>query len=1667
MKIRVSAFAACLSVALSAAPQAPVERAAPRRLTAGDCAVRISTNGAITAIERKGAAIKSAMADAAGEVILGGRVFPLARPISVEETPGGLRFLYELPTVPPLRVELAYRLTSAGGSAVLSREITLSSQGAPLGSLGRAPQSGHGPPPATVTAAKFGADVTVRLPLVPFALPPETWLPHKNGTGRALQGDKQAAYHFAGALRADGIPLAVPMVSFVSREFACRVTVTADPYYSALFSPGAVEWTYPGAVGLENGRETRLVSLVLHNGTPADAVDAFYRIALPDVPPGPAWLHDIAMVDYDYLSDGGRGWFADIDALSAALPKEDRPKVLLCLHGWYDFVGRYTFDRLTKTLDPSWTAFSNYPNVKKDFPSNVPVAMTREDLHRRLAYARSRGFRVGLYFADGMNAGDGLPDIFAPQRVLRWGGWQGPDTKGKTYVQNPLCPEVRGFFLDYAKALLEEYGKDLDALVWDETFHVGEGSLGSDAVPGYADRAMMRLTRDITAEVRAFSRRAGRELAFMASDCIGVFNWVTKPPYALVSDGTYQDTHCAPEAWSFGVFPNFRNVLWSCNWEPVTHWDYTEFGAREYQTPVAISNGWGDYCGFAAMSPEMKKKVLDLFSWRKKFPTRFEIGDDLPAFKGSPAVKCMADEGSAGIAFLSWDTEGGDKVDTNLLRADSAVRLQGLEDGVWRELAMKRRRVEKSGAVLYDLEAGQARLSWRVEPGAIRGVGGKIKLVIGPAVERPGGLRLVFPFDPKVTPTVVLPAVWLDDGTFRLPAVLNAPDFGPMLIKEANGREVRGRLEGSRKDKIDDLTLELPAIASGNPVILTLTPLLLPPPPGLRDADMWRSARRGWLNALQPCARWGEQDKPFSSPPGILGNNVISDPASVSVWFYADQALFTPEAAPGVALMPLVRRTIDYWLDHRMRRDAKGALTGEITGYWDYGNFLDANASPLISAWDYVEATADMVWLRARIERLELVADFLARRDVDGDGFVEAVQSGNRGSLVQPNRSCAWWDALNSGHKDGYTNALIYRAWRSLADLESRLGRADRAAGYSRLADRLKSVYTKTLFNPRTGWLAWWKSSDGELHDYASPTLNGLAIEYGLVEPALGRQILDRLWKKIGEAGFKRFDLGVPPMLVPVRRSDYLQPDAIGIPNREDGTDTFGWYMNGGITAGQVLHFLAAHYVLGEGARADAVLRAMLERQARGEFQNGIRDAGGQGIDWTSWDGKPTGYEGYLADSFRFLQAVLLREPEFRARLYRPLEAAPALQTAAGPGRGEKAGPSQSDVHPSNVPAIAASSVPDAQLKKDISFLEERTRQLLQGCIIKAYDGTPLYTPDGKAHYAALWTRDFASMVEYTGDLMPLDNIRRCIAYLVRGVRRDGAVPDRVQVDGRPVYAAGAADSPLGEPNIDNAQFLVLAVDSYLERIPEERRAAAYAEWTPALIRGMDWIPRGANGLVWNDPRKPHSPYGFTDTVAKTGDLFMESVLYWRAAKIVARWEGLYGKRVTRDDFLARAAAIEKNIGSLWDDKAGMFLAASVDCRQTDIWGNAYAVDAGFPLPGRKGRIVDYLVSNYERCVWRGQVRHLPRGEYWQRQLYPVEKDKYQNGAFWATASGWVMRAIDGRAPGLARQMFRDLVVDFRTGGICECVNEGFRQLESYVDSATNPLGAARKLWAE
>jgi hypothetical protein len=595
------------------------------KLASGPLSMRVDASGSIGHVQWHGKPLGPDGPVPVAEVQLGSQTLRCDQPFDVRLSGGEVHVGYRWSAPAALRLQVRLKLSHHGNRVVLTREVNL-----------------EGPVP-------LGADLTVRVPLGPFRLPPGTWLPLKNGLGGKLESARRAAYHLAGFADTNAVSLAIPLASFGRGDRPNRVTLMTDPYFSTLLAPERFEWTYPAAVGLQNGRETRQMVTVLHDGTPDEAIGAFYSEVLPEIEAGPQWLHDIALIDYDYLSDGGQGWFRDVDALCAVLARKDRRKVFLCLHGWYDYVGRYCFDAQAGKLDRSWTAFSNAPQVQGHrtmtnsegavlevgFTNHHPVALTLEDVHRRIDYAGTRGFRVGLYFADGMNACDGLPE-FDPSRVLYWGGWQGPDTRGKTYCQNPLAPTVKSFFLDYTDALLKEFGHSVDAFVWDETFHVSAGQQGSPAFPGYADRAMMRLVQAVTLKVQQYARQHHRSLALLTSDCIGPINSDRLAPYALMAHGTYQDSHCRPDYWSYGLFPNYRNVQWSCNWWPVTTWSYVAFGARRYQTPVVISNGWGDDQGFSELSPERRQAVLDLFRWRKHFATRLRWLEQLPAYSPVP-----------------------------------------------------------------------------------------------------------------------------------------------------------------------------------------------------------------------------------------------------------------------------------------------------------------------------------------------------------------------------------------------------------------------------------------------------------------------------------------------------------------------------------------------------------------------------------------------------------------------------------------------------------------------------------------------------------------------------------------------------------------------------------------------------------------------------------------------------------------------------------------------------------------------------------------------------------------------------------------------------------------------------------------------------------------------
>jgi hypothetical protein len=349
----------------------------------------------------------------------------------------------------------------------------------------------------------------------------------------------------------------------------------------------------------------------------------------------------------------------------------------------------------------------------------------------------------------------------------------------------------------------------------------------------------------------------------------------------------------------------------------------------------------------------------------------------------------------------------------------------------------------------------------------------------------------------------------------------------------------------------------------------------------------------------------------------------------------------------------------------------------------------------------------------------------------------------------------------------------------------------------------------------------------------------------------------------------------------------------------------------------------------------------------------------------------------------------------------------------------------------------------------------QRCEEVVRTCRVAAVDGTTLFTPDGIGHYGALWTRDFAYLVDHGGEFLDAGETRAAIDVLLAGQRADGAVPDRVDRQLVPIFHPGGIGNPLGAgPALDNPMFLVSLVARHHRRHgDDELRQAAL----PALRRALAWVPRN-RGLVFNDAQRPSCTYGFQDTVAKGGhDLFC-TLLFVVACRQMADLDPADGAA-----WRERAAEAEAGLWLLWDDEQGAWLAASEICRQIDVWGNAFAVAHGIGPADSRQRAARWLATHLDDCVHDGQVRHLAAPQTWERLFVDVAPGTYQNGGYWGTAAGWLieaLRTVDGEA---ADALLADLLAAYRRDGILEWVApDGGKGPDLYVATIVNTWSLVR-----
>jgi hypothetical protein len=467
----------------------------------------------------------------------------------------------------------------------------------------------------------------------------------------------------------------------------------------------------------------------------------------------------------------------------------------------------------------------------------------------------------------------------------------------------------------------------------------------------------------------------------------------------------------------------------------------------------------------------------------------------------------------------------------------------------------------------------------------------------------------------------------------RLPALLHLPDLGTFRITCSAGRSVAlsydaFRYDDPKQDK-DYVRVTFPAATAAlAQVTYTLEVVdIYPALAKIAGDPRFDGFRRNWLNIFQVNPRQR-----------VLANHAASDPVAFTVFLSSSMALHTPPLAPGLTALDIVRQTVDRYLSGMKGYGMKGYPDN------DYADYTDTYPSLLIAACEYSEGSKDHAWLVQNYAVMKQWATLMLAMDVDGDGLLEYPVSGNYNSWPEKVklRPANWWDTIGFGHQDAYSNALAYHALIKMAEAARQANQPEDAKLYSARAEKLRAVYYPTFYNPETGVLAGWKSADGNLHDYYFTFVNGAAITYGLIPPDKANAIMDRMLAKLKEVGYTHFEYGLPGNLIPVRRGDYVERDIRwGGSNKEDGSDGFQNYENGGATACWAYFTLQALYQLGRRQEADAMLFPMLDGFAKGGFQG--FGPNGMTYDWKAWDGTPHGYEGLLVDGFQPLQVVLSR----------------------------------------------------------------------------------------------------------------------------------------------------------------------------------------------------------------------------------------------------------------------------------------------------------------------------------------------------------------------------------------------------------------------------------------
>lgn len=481
------------------------------------------------------------------------------------------------------------------------------------------------------------------------------------------------------------------------------------------------------------------------------------------------------------------------------------------------------------------------------------------------------------------------------------------------------------------------------------------------------------------------------------------------------------------------------------------------------------------------------------------------------------------------------------------------------------------------------------------------------------------------PTDNRVTPS----AVWGEairtgeTGRVNLPLAWHFPRHGTLLV-HGHG-DLRCRSDSVRP--LDTNTLELKLDETVSPmgdylikqgtsegsVSFEVAAPTTTPPTGQPSDTVKRMLSRHTLTALS-----------YRPDTDTYSNNGASMHCTTSLNDVSALAELTePPVEGGPHPMSLVGNSLERWLTGA---PSYGSGRTSHGGHLLDDEYIQMAADTLLALGRYLRWESNPSWgQRHRTAIVDRIEQMLAR-DADSDGLLES--SIRKGISGEHQWSTSWSDVISFGWKDAWANAIAYRAYALLVPELHRLGEdglADRVASAQHL---LRANYKATFYNPATGWIAGWVSPDGTLHDYAFPMVNGAACCSDLLDLNTAHRAMRSMWDELGRVGFRDLTLGLPLNLHRIPEED-IGGVIFGLP--------MGSYQQGGASHHRIGDFLRSLRRVGMRGEANRLLEAVAGAIANDEAFGGL----GSGVDWRSWDGTPTGYEGQLVEGFAVLSSAL------------------------------------------------------------------------------------------------------------------------------------------------------------------------------------------------------------------------------------------------------------------------------------------------------------------------------------------------------------------------------------------------------------------------------------------